>query len=96
MNTLSTNEQIAENIADEISLVALTRAWEVERIGTWVWVSQTDVSDMEGRNFLKSKGLKWSAKKKAWFYMDKANKGRRMYAKNLDSLRSIHGSERLA
>jgi len=95
MTTLS-NTEIAENITAELQVEALVKGWQVERIGTWVWVSQTDRGDSEGRELLKSKGLKWSAKKNSWYYMDKDRKGKRMYAKNLDALRNIHGSERLA
>ena len=95
MNDL-TNTEIAENIANELKIEALVKGWEVERIGTWVWVSKTDFKDTEGRDLLKAKGLKWSGKKKAWYYMDKDRKGKRMFAKNLDALRDIHGTERLA
>ena len=93
--TLDAKEQKAEDIAKAIQVEAITKAWEVERIGTWVWVSKTDFNDKEGRELLKSKGLKWSGKKKAWYWMDGSNKGRRSYAKSLDEVRSWHDNERL-
>ena len=94
--TLTTKEQKAEDIFQAIQVEALTKAWAVERIGTWVWVSKTDFKDKEGRDLLKSKGLKWSGTKKAWYWMDKENQGRRSYAKNLEQVRSWHDNERLA
>ena len=92
---LTTKELTAEKIAQEIQVEAITKEWCVERIGTWVWVSGTNFKDTEGKKLLKSKGLKWSKNKVAWYWMDGSNKGRRSFAKNLAEVRSWHDNERL-
>ena len=70
----------------------LQRPWGVEQIGVWVWVTNTQRSDAQA---LKGLGMKWSAKKSAWYWANKLKTGRRINAKNLDTLRGMHGSEKV-
>ena len=70
----------------------LNRPWGVEQVGVWVWVTNTQKEDAKS---LKELGMKWSGKKKAWYWANKLKTGRRIYAKDLDTLRGIHGSEKV-
>lgn len=70
----------------------LNRPWGVEQVGVWVWVTNTQKTDAQA---LKGLGMKWSAKKSAWYWANNLKKGRRIYAKDLDTLRGIHGSEKV-
>jgi hypothetical protein len=67
----------------------LERHWGVELVGVWVWVTNTQRQDATA---LKELGLKWSPKKSAWYWANKLKKGRKIYAKDLDTLRNIHGT----
>ena len=70
----------------------LNRPWGVEQVGVWVWVTNTKKTDAQS---LKVLGLKWSAKKSAWYWANKLKKGRHINAKNLQTLRDMHGSEKV-
>lgn len=70
----------------------LNRPWGVEQVGVWVWVTNTQKTDAQA---LKGLGMKWSAKKSAWYWANKLKTGRRIYAKDLDTLRGMHGSEKV-
>jgi hypothetical protein len=70
----------------------INASWGVEQIGVWVWVTNTKFDEKES---LKSLGMKWSGKKKAWYWANNLKKGRRINAKNLDTLRGMHGSEKV-
>ena len=85
-------------IADAKTEEVLTKShelncpWGVEQVGVWVWVTNTQKTDAQA---LKGLGMKWSAKKSAWYWANKLKTGRRIYAKDLDTLRGIHGSEKV-
>ena len=71
--------------------IALERSWGVEQVGVWVWVTNTQREDATA---LKELSIKWSPKKKAWYWANNLKKGRKIYAKDLDTLRGIHGSDK--
>ena len=88
----------AQAIANAKSLEVLNksveknRPWGVEQVGVWVWITNTERQDASD---LKELGFKWSPKKKSWYWANQLKMGRRVYAKNLDTLRDMHGTNKL-
>ncbi len=89
---LNSAQTLAESKVQEIITLSqsLAKAWVAERVGVWVWVSNTQRGD---QSHLKTLGFKWSGKKMAWYWVNEMRTGRYISAPNLDALRELHATE---
>lgn len=82
------------NLSEMIEKLCRLRGIEIELCGCWLWVSGDTYSAKEN---LKEFGLKYSSKKKCWYWFEGANeKQNRKYRgrKTLAEIREKYGSER--
>jgi len=89
-----TYSQTAERATMEMlyKLLALKMAGvKVEMIGTWIWVSGNTrrYKDLLGKNGL---GLRFSGKRKMWYFTTTRKRGGRYGRKSMDELRDKYGA----
>ena len=89
-----TYSQAAERATMEklYNLLALKMAnVQIELIGTWIWVSGNTraYKDLLGKNGL---GLRFSGKRKMWYYTTTHKRGGRYGRKSMDELRDKYGA----
>lgn len=72
---LKTPEEVLAEVSERITAPSL----QVEKKGTWVWVSGTERSDNETAATLKDIGFKWSGKRKAWYHTCETDPRKKAY-----------------
>jgi hypothetical protein len=65
--------------------------WEIELIGTWIWVSNTERKDKDLLN-KNGAGLKWHSKRMMWYFRVQTYR-RKMSNMTNDEMRQAFGSE---
>jgi len=86
------SEKVEQAVMDKIRevLKVAKPEWEVELIGTWVWVSGTAKADRDVLN-KNGVGMKWHSKRERWFWH--VPTFRRKYSGvGFDTLRQMYGS----
>lgn len=85
-------EDIPANLAEIIAAIIAIPGIEIEICGTWLWVRGDTYPH---RVELRDAGLKYSGKRKAWYFAPATS--RRHYASNasMDDIRAAYGSKKV-
>jgi len=92
-HTYRYSEKVEQAVMDKISevLKVAKPEWEVELIGTWLWVSGTAKADKDVLN-KNGLGMKWHSKRERWYWHLPTY--RRTYSRiGFNDLRAMYGSQ---
>lgn len=89
---MNTGSAIDECIADIFAKIAKCKGIDAEICGTWLWVSG---NTKFYKNIFKQAGMKFSGKKKAWYWHPKGWKKKSRRTWDMDEIREQFGSQTL-
>lgn len=95
-HTYHYNQATEQDIMDKISELLKLKIehntdWQIELIGTWIWVSNTEKDEKDLLN-KKGAGLKWHGKRGMWYWR-KFTYRRKMSKLSNNEMRTAYGSQ---